>query len=151
MDLTFQVPMQYFFFFFSQYQTLLSPPDTSTAEHCFCFGPGASFFLELLVIALYPSPVAYWTSSSLRGSSTSIISFHISILFMKEQYSCRGSNIKNAGVGCHSFLQWILVCQKSLLWPVHLEWPCIAWLTAPLSYASPFTLTRLWFMKGNEL
>ena len=37
-----------------QYQTLLSPPDTSSREHCFCFGPAASFFLKLLVIAFTP-------------------------------------------------------------------------------------------------
>ena len=32
-----------------QHQTLLSPPDTSTTEHHFCFGPASSFFLELSV------------------------------------------------------------------------------------------------------
>ena len=55
MDLTFQVPMQYYSL---QHQTLLSPPDTSKTEHCFCFGPAASFFWELLVIAFCSSPVA---------------------------------------------------------------------------------------------
>ena len=44
MNLTFQVPMQYGSL---QHRTLLSAPDTSTTEHCFCFGPAASFFLEL--------------------------------------------------------------------------------------------------------
>ena len=48
-----------------QHQTLLSPSDTSTAEHWFCFEPAASFLLELLVIALHSSPVAYWTRSNL--------------------------------------------------------------------------------------
>ena len=62
MDLTFQVPRQYCSL---QHQTLLSPPDTSTAEHHSCFGPLASFFLELLVIALHSFPVAYWTTSDL--------------------------------------------------------------------------------------
>ena len=61
-DLMFQVPMQYCSL---QHQTLLSPPDTSTAEHHSCFGPLASFFLELLVIALHSFPVAYWTTSDL--------------------------------------------------------------------------------------
>ena len=46
---------------FLQHQTLLSPPNTSTAEHCFCFDPAISFFLELFVIALCSSPIAYWT------------------------------------------------------------------------------------------
>ena len=54
MDLTFQIPMQYCSL---QHQTLLSPPDTSAAEHHSCFGPTPSFFLELLVIALCSSPV----------------------------------------------------------------------------------------------
>ena len=44
-----------------QHQTLHSPSDTSTAEHWFCFDPAASFLLELLVIVLHSSPVAYWT------------------------------------------------------------------------------------------
>ena len=39
-------------------------------------------------------------------------------------------------------------CQNSSLWPIHLKWPCMAWLIASLSYASPFTVTRLWSMKG---
>ena len=30
-----------------------------------------------------------------------------------------------------------------------LWWPCPTWLIASLSYASPFAMTRLWFMKGN--
>ena len=62
MDLTFQVPMQYCSL---QHRTLLPSPVTSTPERCFCFGPATSFFLELLVIALYSSLVAYWTPSVL--------------------------------------------------------------------------------------
>ena len=62
MDLTFQVTMQYYSL---QHWTSLSLPDTCTAEYCFCFGPAISFFLELLVIALCSSPVAYWTPSDL--------------------------------------------------------------------------------------
>ena len=37
--------------------------------------PATSFFLELLIIALHSSPVAYWTPSNLGGSSFSVISF----------------------------------------------------------------------------
>ena len=55
MALTFQVPMHYC----SLHQTLLSVPDTSTAELHFNFGPATSFLLELLIIALHFSPVAY--------------------------------------------------------------------------------------------
>ena len=59
MDLTFQVPMRYCSV---QHQTLISTPDRLYFHHrhshkChFCFGPAASFFLELLVIALCSSP-----------------------------------------------------------------------------------------------
>ena len=42
-----------------------------------------------------------------------------------------------------------MLCHNSLLWPVHLGWPCMAWLIASLSYASPFTMTRQWSMKGH--
>ena len=45
-----QVPMQYCSF---QHWTSPSPPDKSAAQHRFCFGPAALFFLELLVIALH--------------------------------------------------------------------------------------------------
>ena len=41
LDLTFQVPMQYFPL---QHQTLLLSPVTSTAGYCFCFGSISSFF-----------------------------------------------------------------------------------------------------------
>ena len=56
--------------------------DTSTTEHCFCFGPAASFFLELFVIALHFSPVAYWTPSDLGDSFYSVVSFCLFILFV---------------------------------------------------------------------
>ena len=65
MDLTFQVPVKYCSL---QHQTLFWPPNTSTTEHHFCFGQATSFFLDLFVIALHSSPVAYWTPSNLRGS-----------------------------------------------------------------------------------
>ena len=65
MDLIFQDPMQYYCSV--QYWTLFSLPDTFTTERRFCLGLAASFFLELLVIALNSSPVAYWTPYDLRG------------------------------------------------------------------------------------
>ena len=58
MDLTFQVPMKYCSL---QLQCWLSPPDTSTTEHCFRFGPATSFYLELLVVTLCSAVVAYYT------------------------------------------------------------------------------------------
>ena len=54
---------------------LLSPPDTSRTEHHFHTGTAAVFFLELLVIALCSSPVAYWTPSDLGGA-------HLLVLYL---------------------------------------------------------------------
>ena len=78
-DLTFQVPMQYCPW---QLWILLSPPDTSTIGHHFCFGSASSFLLELFFCF---SPVAFWTSSDLGegDSSSSVISFCLFILFME--------------------------------------------------------------------
>ena len=53
-------------------------------------------------------------------------------------YSSWHSHSKYPGVVCRSLLQWITFCQNSLLWPIHLGWPCTAWLIASLSYSSPF-------------
>ena len=55
-----------------QYQTLLSPPDTSTTWLYFHFGPASSCFLELF---LPSSTVAYWTPTDLGSSSFSVIFF----------------------------------------------------------------------------
>ena len=40
------------------------------------------------------------------------------------------------------------IFQNSLLWPVHLGWPCTAWLITLQSYAHPFA-TRQWSLKGK--
>ena len=63
-----------------QYRTSFSPPDTSKTDCCFHFCPATSFFLELLVIALCSSPVAYLQT---WGSSSSFIYFCLFILLMK--------------------------------------------------------------------
>jgi len=76
MDLTFQVPMQYYS---SQHRTLLLSPVTSTAGYSFCFDSIPSFFLELF---LHWSPVAYWAPTDLGSSSFSILWFCLFILFM---------------------------------------------------------------------
>ena len=76
MDLTFQVPMQYWSL---QHQTLLPSPVTSTTGCCFCFDSVSSFFLELF---LYWSPVAYWPPNDLGNSSFSVLSFCLFILFL---------------------------------------------------------------------
>ena len=77
MDLTFQVPIQYYSL---QHQTLLSPPDTATTEWCFHFGSGSSFLLELF---LHSSLLAYWAPTDLGSSSFSVISLCLFILFME--------------------------------------------------------------------
>ena len=63
-------------------------------------------------------------------------------------YCPGGSPGKNTGAGCHFLLQWVKFCHNSSLWPVHLGWPCMAWLIASLSHTSPFAGTRPWSMKG---
>ena len=65
MNLTIQVSMQRCSL---QYQTLLSPPDTSTTERHFHFGLAASFFLELLVIALLFFPSSILDTFGPRGA-----------------------------------------------------------------------------------
>ena len=139
MDLTFQVPIQYCSF---QLWTSLSPPDTSTAEYHFLFGPATSFFLELLLIVFHSSPVADWTPSDLEDVSSGITAFCLFMLSV-------GFSRQRHWSGCHSLLQWILFCQNSSLWPVHPGWPCTAWLIASLSYANPVSMTRLWSYRNS--
>ena len=67
MDLTFQVPMQYWS---SQHWTLFPSPVRSTTGYCFCFVSFSSFFLELF---LHWSPVAYWAPTNLGSSSFSVL------------------------------------------------------------------------------
>ena len=76
MDLTFQVPVLYCSL---QHRTLLPWPVTSTTGHCFRFGAVSSFSLELF---LHWSPVIYWAPTDLGGSSFSVPSFCLCILFM---------------------------------------------------------------------
>ena len=61
------------------------------------------------------------------------------------------------GVLAAIILEWFAILSSrrphfvrtSLLWPVHLSWPCTTWLIASLDCTRPFTKTRLWSMKGN--
>ena len=96
----------------------------------------ASFFLELLVIALCSFPVAYWAPSDLG------VHLPVSSLFAFSYCSWNPPG-KNTGVVCHSLLEWTMLSEL-----VHLGWPCMAWLIASLSYTNPFSTTRLWSMKG---
>ena len=108
MDLTFQVPMQYYS---SQHQTLLLSPVTSTAGCCFCFGSVSSFFLEL---HFHWSPVAYRAPTNLWGSSFSVLSFCLCILFMGFSRQEYWSGFPFPSPVDH-------ICQHSPPWPV-LSW-----------------------------
>ena len=62
-----------------QHWTSLSPPDTSTTGHHFCFYSASSFSLELF---FHCSPEAYWAPADLGDLSFSVISFCLFIPFM---------------------------------------------------------------------
>ena len=126
MDLTFQVAMQYCSL---QYQTLLSSPDIPNWASLH-FGSATSFFLELLVVVLCFTPVAYWRPSELGDSSFDAISFRHFVQFI------RSSQQVYWGV-CRPLLQWIMFCRT----PACLGWPHMAWLIASSSYASCFAMT----------
>ena len=113
-DLTFQVPMQYYSL---QHWTLLPSPVMSTTKCCFCFSSICSFFLEIF---LHWSPVAYWAPTELWSSSFSVLSFCFFILFV-------GFSSKNAEVVCHCLLHWTPFCQTSPPWAVYLGWPYMTW------------------------
>ena len=98
---------------------LLSPvPSTTGFFLCFCSDSNPSFFLELF---LHRSPVAYWAATD-RGSSFFSVLFGFS-------YCSWGSQGKNTEVFCHFLLQWTTFCHTSPLWPIHLGWPYMAWLS----------------------
>ena len=55
---------------------LLSPPDTSTTEHHFHIGTAASFFLELLVIAVCSPPIAYFRPGEGGGIQRRLVGYN---------------------------------------------------------------------------
>ena len=131
--ITLQVPVQYCSL---QHQTWLSPPDTSATE-------SVLLWLSCFVLSLlWPFPVAYWTSD-LGVHLLVSVSFALS-------YCPWASCSNNTGGVCHSHSQRTTFCLNSSLWPVGTGWPCLAQLTASLSYTSPFTMTRLWSTKAGE-
>ena len=88
--------------------------------------------------------IGWWYIEHLQTWGT-----HFLVLYLfGPLYSSWGSHGKYTGVVCHSLLQRIMFCQNSPVRPVCLRWPCTAWLIASLSYASPFTMTWQWSMKG---
>ena len=102
--------MQYCSF---QHQTLLSPPDTSTTERHFDFGPGTSFFLELLVIAL--------TLPQHHTGRLPTCVAHLPLPYLLAFSSCSwGSHGKNTGVVCHPLLQWTTLSEPSTM--IHPSW-----------------------------
>ena len=121
---------------FLQHQTLLSPPDTSTTGHHFCFGSASSFLLELFLCF---SPVAHWTPTDLGSSSFSVISFCLFILFM-------GFSRQEYWSVCHSLLQWTMSYENSPPWPVHLGRPYMPWLIVSLSYTKLWSLWSFCFL-----
>ena len=110
MDLTFQVPMQYYSL---QHRILLLSPITSRTGYCVCFGSIPLFFLALF---LHWPPVAYWAPTDLGTTSFSILSFCHFILFM-------GFSRQEYWSGLHSLLQWTTFCQTSPPWPTRLGLP----------------------------
>ena len=113
---TFHFPMQYCS---SQHQTFLSSPDTSTAEHHFCFGPTTSFFQEVLLTAFRSSPVVYWSSSELGGGwgmgvAVCVIFQCYIFLPFSTVHGVLQARVQ-AGAGCHVLLQWIRFFQNSSL------------------------------------
>ena len=116
----------------------------STADHCFHFGPATSFFWKLLATALCSSPVAFWTPSNLGGL---IFQCHIFLPFYTVHMILMANILRWFAIPFSSVLSFF---QNSPLWPVHLGWPCTAWLIASLSYTSPFTTTKQWSMKGHQ-
>ena len=116
----------------------------STSRH---FHNWASFLLQpkcfiLSAIALHSSPVAYWRPSNLEDSSSGIISFCLFILFMGFSWQEYWISFPFPPPVNH-------VLSYSALWPICLEWPCMACLIASLSYADPFTMIRLWSINGK--
>lgn len=122
LGLTFQAPVSYCYL---EHKILLSPLDTSTAEHHSQFDLAASFFHILLLIVLWSSPVAYWENSDLRAH------FLVSYLFAFP-YCSWGYYGKNTVIIYISSSSG----RKSLL-------------LISLSFASPFARTRLCSIKRN--
>ena len=139
-DLIFQVSMQHVF---------TASDFTFTTKHIhywtlFLFWP--SYFIRSGAICNCPLlfPHSILDTLTCSGSSSGNISFCLFVLYM-------GSPGKNIGVGCLFLLQWTTFYQNSSLHPICLGWPCMASLIASLSYASPFSMTRLWSTKGKQL
>ena len=106
--------------------------------------------VQLLIISgaisncplLFPSSM--WDTFQPGSSSSGIISFRLYMLFI-------GFSRQESWSGLQFLLQWITFCHRFSLWPIHLGWPCMAWLIASLSYTSSFSMTRLWYEGGVQI
>lgn len=61
-----------------------------------------------------------------------------------------GISRQECWIGLPFLLQWNVFCQNSPLWPVCLEWPCMPWLIASLSYISHFTTMQVLWTHERE-
>ena len=139
LSLSFQVPMQYHPL---QLWSLPSLSDASTAKHHFCFGPATSYLLDLLVIALCSSPVAYQTPSNLRRGWSGIISFCLfipSIGFWQQEF---WSGLPFLSLVDHVFSELFTMT-------------CPSWVVLHgmahsfIDYSSLFTTIKLWPMRRH--
>ena len=90
-----------------------------------------SLWLHLFILSGIISPLI---SSGIFGTYQAG-GVHLSISYLFAFSYCSWSvQGKNLEVVCHSLLQCTMFCQKSLLWPLHLGWPYMAWLIVSLSY-----------------
>ena len=115
---------------------LLSPPEICTTDCHFCFSPVVSFFLELLVIVLHSSPVAYWAVFNLGGGVHLPTSYFLAFSYCSFDFK--------AGI-----LEWVAISSSSGPHSVRTFYydqsilGCLA-----LSYRNSFAMTRLWSMTG---
>ena len=131
-DLTFQVPMHYHSL---QHWTF-------TIRHIHSWTPfllWPSYFI--LSVATSNCPPLFSSSTlDIFWPGGLIFHFHILLPFLPVH-----------GVLAARILEWFVIPSFSgSLWPIHLRWPCTAWLIASLSYTIPFVMTRLWSTKGTS-
>ena len=125
-------PSSYEILFFTA-SGFISPPDTSTTECHFCFGPATSFFLELLVIVLHSSCLPVFLSSVLGILQPGGLIFwcHIFLPFHTVH-----------GVLETRILKWIVFSSPgyhvlSELFTMSHSWPCTLYLITSMSYKMP--------------